>query len=122
MARAWSRSAVASTYTWQLPSPSITKGTVACSRMLAMSDRPPRGIRQSTYSRRRMNSTAASRLVSFTSTRPSTGSPALARPSRSTPAMAVLDRIAPDDPRRKATLPDFRHSPKASLVTFGRFS
>jgi hypothetical protein len=36
--------------------------------------------------------------------------------------MARLDRIAPDDPRRKAALPDLRHSPKASLVTLGRFS
>ena len=30
--------------------------------------------------------------------------------------------MAPDEPRRNAALPDFRHSPAASLVTFGRFS
>ena len=73
-------------------------------------------------SRRRMNSTAASWLVSSTSTRASSGRPALARPSRSTAAMATFDEIAADEPRRKAALPDFRHRPKASLVTLGRFS
>ena len=44
---AMSRSAAASTYTWQLPIPSITKGTVACSAIEAISDGPPRGMRQS---------------------------------------------------------------------------
>ena len=43
-----------------------------------MSDGPPRGIRQSMTSRRRMNSTAASRLVSVTSCTASAGSPTLA--------------------------------------------
>jgi hypothetical protein len=69
-----------------------------------------------------MNSTAASRDVSSTSTRASAGRPDLATASRSTAVIARLERMAPDDPRRKAALPDFRHSPKASLVTFGRFS
>ncbi len=36
--------------------------------------------------------------------------------------MAMLERMAPDDPRRKAAFPDLRQSPKASLVTLGRFS
>ena len=36
--------------------------------------------------------------------------------------MAMLESIAPDEPRRKAALPDFRHRPAASLVTLGRFS
>ena len=69
-----------------------------------------------------MNSTAASWRVSSTSTSESCGSPALASPSRSAEAMAMLERMAPPEPRRKAALPDFRHSPKASLVTLGRFS
>ncbi len=69
-----------------------------------------------------MNSTAASREVSSTRTNASWGSPALASASRSTPAIAMFDRMAPDDPRRNAALPDLRHSPKASLVTLGRFS
>ena len=69
-----------------------------------------------------MNSTAASWRVSSTSTSESCGSPALARPSRSAAAMAMFERIAPDEPRRNAALPDFRHSPNASLVTLGRFS
>ena len=30
--------------------------------------------------------------------------------------------IAPDEPRKKAAFPALRHRPKASLVTFGRFS
>ena len=73
-------------------------------------------------SRWRMNSTAASREVSSTRTRPSSGRPALASASRSTPAMAMFDSMAPDEPRRKAALPALRHRPKASLVTLGRFS
>ena len=52
-----------------------------------------------------MNSTAASWRVSSTSTSESCGRPALARPSRSAAAMAMLERIAPDDPRRNAALP-----------------
>ena len=36
--------------------------------------------------------------------------------------MAMLESIAPDEPRRKAALPDFTQSPAASLVTLGRFS
>ncbi len=69
-----------------------------------------------------MNSTAASRLVSSTRTTASSGRPALAMPSRSTAAIAMLESMAPDEPRRKAALPDFRQRPAASLVTLGRFS
>ena len=87
-----------------------------------MSEGPPRGMRQSIDSRCRMNSTAASRLVSATRTTASAGSPALATASRRTAAMARLEVMAPEEPRRKAALPDFRHSPAASEVTLGRFS
>ena len=73
-------------------------------------------------SRWRMNSTAASREVSSTSTRPSSGRPALASAARSSAAMAMFDSMAPDEPRRKAALPALRQRPKASLVTLGRFS
>jgi hypothetical protein len=90
--------------------------------MERISDGPPRGMRQSTLSRWRMNSTAASRDVSSTRTRASSGRPTLASASRSTPAMATFERIAPDEPRRNAALPDLRHRAKASLVTLGRFS
>ena len=62
----------------------MTNGTVALSRIDWISDAPPRGMRQSTYWRSCMNSTAASRLTSSTSTRQSCGSPAFSRPSRST--------------------------------------
>ena len=51
-------------------------GTVACSRIDAISDGPPRGIRQSIEPRCCMNSTAASREVSSTSTSASSGRPA----------------------------------------------
>ena len=61
-------------------------------------------------------------LVSATSWTASAGSPALPTASRSTPAMARFEVIAPEEPRRKAALPDLRHRPKASLVTLGRFS
>jgi hypothetical protein len=69
-----------------------------------------------------MNSTAASWRVSSTSTSESCGRPALAKPSRNADAMAMFERMAPDEPRRNAALPDLRHRPKASLVTLGRFS
>ncbi len=69
-----------------------------------------------------MNWVADSREVSSTSTSASSGKPALAKPSRSTPAMATFDVMAPDEPRRNATLPLLTHRAAASLVTFGRFS
>ena len=72
--------------------------------------------------RKRMNSTAASWLVSSTSVTLSGGRPAFTNPSRSAAAMAMLEEIAPDEPRRNAALPDFTHRPAASLVTLGRFS
>ena len=87
-----------------------------------MSDGPPRGIRQSIESRRRMNSMAASWLVSATRVSASSGRPALANPSRRAAAIALFDARAADEPRRKAALPALRHRPKASLVTLGRFS
>ena len=87
-----------------------------------MSDGPPRGIRQSMAPRSCMNSMAASWLTSVTSCTASAGSPVLATASRSTSVMARFDSSAPDEPRRKAALPDLRQRPAASLVTFGRFS
>ena len=69
-----------------------------------------------------MNSVAAARDTSSTSTTESSGRPAFATASRSTAAMAVLEWIAVDEPRRNAALPDFRHSAAASEVTFGRLS
>ncbi len=88
-----------------------------------MSDGPPRGIRQSIESRWLHE---LDRRLPAWCPRPgptqSAGSPALANASRSTPAMAMLDSMAPDEPRRNAALPDLRQSPAASLVTLGRFS
>ena len=36
--------------------------------------------------------------------------------------IAMFEVMAPEDPRKKAALPDLRHRPAASDVTFGRFS
>ena len=69
-----------------------------------------------------MNSVAASREVSSTTTTASSGRPALPTASRSTAAMARLECTAVDDPRRNAALPDLRHRPAASEVTLGRLS
>ena len=69
-----------------------------------------------------MNSTAAALDPSSTSNTPSGGRPALSRASRITAVMARLDSMADDEPRRKAALPDLRHSPAASEVTLGRLS
>src|SRR5437588_770304 len=62
----------------------MTYGTVACSRTARMSDGPPRGMRQSITSRRRMNSIAASWLVSSTTMAASSAKPALALAARPT--------------------------------------
>ena len=122
MLRAISASADASTYMWQFPSPSIMTGTVAFSRTLLISAGPPRGIRQSTYSVRRMTPTAVSCDASSTSTRQSSGSPAAANPLRIASAIARFERSALPEPRSSAAFPDFRQSPAASEVTLGRFS
>ena len=87
-----------------------------------MSARPPRGMRQSTSPRWRMNSVAASREVSSTSTTESWGRPLADIASRRTAAIAMLEWTAVDEPRRNAALPDFTHSPAASEVTLGRLS
>ena len=69
-----------------------------------------------------MNSVAALWRVSVTSSSASAGNPALTTPERSASAIAILDWSAADEPRRNAALADFRHSPNASDVTFGRLS
>ena len=83
---------------------------------------PPRGTRQSTIPRKRMNSTAVSWLPSSTSDTASSGSPALASARRSTATTAALEAAAAAEPRRKAAFPALTQSPAASLVTLGRFS
>ena len=79
-------------------------------------------MRQSITPSSRMNSTAAWRRVSSTSTTASSGSPALPAAWRRQATMATLERTAEDEPRSMVAFPAFRHSPAASLVTFGRFS
>ena len=62
-ARAFSRSAAASTYTWQLPTPVSITGTVDSSTTVLISDAPPRGISTSTRPRARISSLTESRVV-----------------------------------------------------------
>ena len=69
-----------------------------------------------------MKATADSRLVSSTRPTASTGRPALARASRRAAAITRLVEMADEEPRSSTALPDLRHRPAASLVTFGRFS
>ena len=69
-----------------------------------------------------MKATAVSCEVSSTNATASSGRPALTTARRSKATTAWLDARAEDEPRRKAALPAFRHSPAASLVTLGRFS
>ena len=66
MFRAMSRSASASTYTWQMPVPVSTQGTVAFSTQERISPAPPRGISRSTSPVAVISSRALSRLVSWT--------------------------------------------------------
>ena len=69
-----------------------------------------------------MKAVAVARAVSSTRPTASAGRPALPRPSRIAAAITVLEPMAEDEPRSITALPDLRHSPAASLVTFGRFS
>ena len=64
MFRAISRSAAASTYTWQMPVPVWIQGTRAFSTQERMSPAPPRGISRSTSPTAVISSRALCRVVS----------------------------------------------------------
>src|SRR5205085_10461297 len=119
---AMSRSAAASTYTWQLPTPVSITGTVESSTTDLISDAPPRGMSTSTLPRARISSLTESRDDASRSWTASAGSPAEETADRRIATIAALDCAADDDPRSSTALPDFRHSPAASAVTFGRAS
>jgi hypothetical protein len=120
IASALSRSAAASTYTWQLPTPVSITGTVDSVTTLRMSDAPPRGMRTSTSPRARIRALTDSRESPGTSATASAGRSVDTSPARSASTIAVLDADAEDDPRRSTALPDFKHRPAASAVTLGR--
>ena len=119
---AMSRSALASTYTWQLPTPVSITGTVDSSTTDRISDAPPRGMRTSTNPRARISSLTESRDDESSNWTASAGSPAASTASRSTATIAALDRAADEDPRSSTALPDLSASPAASAVTLGRAS
>jgi hypothetical protein len=122
MASASSRSADASTYTWQLPTPVSITGTVDSSTTDLIKDAPPRGISTSTRPRARISSFTESRDDASSSWIASAGNPADPTAERSTSTIAALDRAAEDEPRSRTALPDFRQMPAASAVTLGRAS
>ncbi len=97
-------------------------GTVDSATTERISDAPPRGIRTSTRPRARISSLTESRLLASSSCTASTGNPAAASASRNTVTRAALERIAVDEPRSSTALPDLKHRPAASTVTFGRAS
>ena len=116
-----SRSASASTYTWQLPTPVSITGTV---------DSRHHGLDQPGATPRNQYVDQPARLHEFLHRGPipgtpwttSAGNPADSAASRSTAMIASLDAAAEDEPRSRTALPDFRQIPAASAVTFGRAS
>jgi hypothetical protein len=116
-----SRSASASTYTWQLPTPVSITGTVDSVTTVWISPAPPRGISTSTSPRACISSLTAARSPG-TPWITSAGSPASTTASRSTAMISSFDDAAEDDPRSSTALPDLRQIPAASAVTFGRAS
>ena len=120
MSRAMSRSASASTYTWQLPTPVSMTGTVDCSTTAWISPAPPRGMTRSTSPRACMRCWADDRSSAAICWMASAGSPAPAIASRMTAMIAALEWAADDEPRSSTALPDLRQIPAASAVTLGR--
>ena len=116
-----SRSAEASTYRWQLPTPVSITGTWLLRTTVSIRPAPPRGISTSTSPRAAISSAVTSRGpgISWTA---SAGRSASASPWRSASTIAAFESAAEEEPRSSAALPDFRQMPPASAVTFGRAS
>ena len=85
---AMSRSADASTYTWQMPVPVSMQGTVAFSTQVRISPAPPRGISRSTSPLAVMISAALWWLISSVMLMISASPPAAVMPSFSAFTMA----------------------------------
>ena len=101
MASAWSRSADASTYTWQLPTPVSMTGTVDSSTTLRIRPAPPRGISTSTSPRARISALTESWLSPGTSWTTSAGRPAATTAPRRTSTMAALLERALEEPAQQ---------------------
>ena len=122
MSSASSRSADASTYTWQLPAAAYITGTVACSLSAFFRPSPPRGMIRSTTPSWVASWRSSSRSPPVTSEIAPAGSPASSTADAATWASAALELAAIEEPRSTIALPDLMHSAEQSMVTFGRAS
>ena len=88
----------------------------------AISDGPPRGIRQSigVPLAHELDGRLAARVLD--EDEGVLGQAGLGQRLAQHAGDGDVRRDRPDEPRRKAALPDLRHRPAASLVTLGRFS
>ena len=116
---AMSKSALSSTYTWQLPVPVSMTGTVAFFTTNCISPLPPRGIITSTYSFIVSSSFTHSLSVDSISCKAFSSMPFALSASLITFAMAMLELIASLPPFNMTAFPVLKHSPKVSKVTFG---
>ena len=118
-----SRSAAASTYTWQLPVKCLMTGILASAATRRIRPSPPRGIARSMYCGMRQK-LADRRAVGRAHQLHGVGRQArLRRPPRaSRSTIAWLECIASLPPRRITALPLFTQIAAASAVTFGRDS
>ena len=122
IASAASKSADASTYTWQLPVPVSMTGTRDSSTTALMRPAPPRGMRASIAPRARIMARAPPRPHGSTVEIASGGKPTEDRASRHTSMRTRFDACAALPPRRITALPAFRARAAASMVTLGRAS
>jgi len=119
MFRAFSRSAEASTYTWQLPIPVSMTGTSDSRTTVWMRSLPPRGMSRSITPLARIIALALSRVGGTAWIEPS-GSPASVPAAAITSISEAFECCAILEPRSKTALPAFTASPAASTVTLGR--
>ena len=122
MRTAISKSAAASTYTWQMPVPVWMQGTVAFSTQVRISPAPPRGISKSTKPSAVISRRALSWLVSSTRLTAVSGRWARRSPARSAVTMAWQLAHASLPQRSTQALPALTARAAASAVTLGRLS
>ncbi len=116
------RSALASTYTWTLPTPVSMTGTVDSRTTVRMRSAPPRGTSTSTSPRACMSATAPGRPCRSIDCTRSPGSPCASSARASTSTITSLELAAADPPRRITAFPLLSARPAASTVTLGRAS
>ena len=119
---ACSQSALASTYTWQLPDAAYMTGTAATPCRASFRRSPPRGMIRSTEAPCVASSASSSRPPPASRLTLRSGRPACTAPSWAMRYSAALEWLALEEPRSTIALPDFRHSAVASIATLGRAS